>query len=171
MKNWKSLVRNLAPTIAAGLGGPLAGTATKFLADKLLGNPDAKEQDIEQYLVGATPADLAKLRELDNQFAIEMAQLDVDVFALEVDDRKSAREMAKTNMVPQVILSGIFIGGYFGILYVLFSGVIDVNPDQATLISTLLGVLTAGVTSIMQFWFGSSVGSKDKTSKMIGANG
>lgn len=166
--NWKKIVRNLAPTLAAGLGGPMAGTATKFLAEQFLGDKDASEKELEEAISGATPEELARLREIDNQFAVEMAQLDVDVFKLEVDDRKSARDLAKVNMLPQVILSTLFIGGYFGTLYMLFSGEIQLADNMRDLANILLGVLTANIPSIMQFWFGSSSGSKEKTARMGG---
>ncbi len=161
--NWKNIVSNLAPTIATALGGPLAGTATKFLANEFLGNSDANEKDLQAALVGATPEDLAKLREIDNKFALEMSKLDIDVFALEVEDRKSARGLAKVNMRPQMILSTIFIGGYFVLIFLLFSGEVQITENIKDMANILLGVLTASIPSIMQFWFGSSSGSKEKS--------
>lgn len=160
---WKSVISNLAPTLAAALGGPLAGTATKFLADQLLGNKDASSGEIEAAILGATPDDLARLREIDNNFAIEMAKLDVDVFKIETEDRSNARDLAKLNMRPQIILSVLFIGGYFSIIYVLFSGHVVIDASVKDMFNILLGVLTANVPTIMAFWFGSSHGSKVKT--------
>jgi hypothetical protein len=45
MQNWKELVRQVAPTLSAALGGPLTGTAVRFIADKCLGKPDAGAPD------------------------------------------------------------------------------------------------------------------------------
>jgi len=165
MGDWKSIVGTLAPTIATALGGPLAGTATKFLSSALLGNEDASEHDIEAAILGANPDQLGKLREIDNSFKIEMKRIDVDVYALEVDDRKDARDMAKANMVPQMTLSTIFIGGYFVIVWMLFSGQVVIDDSIRDMSNILLGVLTANIPSIMQFWFGSSHGSKQKTKR------
>ena len=160
--NWKKIVGNLAPTLATALGGPLAGTATKYIADKLLGNESATEADIEAFISGANPEQLAKLKEIDNKFAVDMAKLDVDVFKLEVEDKKSARQLAEKNMWPQITLSVIFIGGYFALVFVLFSGKVTITDDIRDMANILLGVLTASIPSIMQFWFGSSHGSKTK---------
>lgn len=165
MKDWRSIVGTLAPTIATALGGPLAGTATKFLSNALLGNDDATEHDLEAAILGATPDQLAELRKIDNSFKLEMKRIDVDVYALEVDDRKNARDMAKTNMLPQIILSTIFIGGYFMIVWMLFSGQVIIDESIRDMSNILLGVLTANIPSIMQFWFGSSHGSKQKTKR------
>lgn len=167
MKSWKAIVANFAPTVAAALGGPLAGTATKFLASQLLGDENAKDAAIEAALLSATPADLAKLKEIDNNFALEMSKLDVDVFKLEIDDRQGARDLAKLNMWPQISLSALFIGGYFSLIFMLFSGEVVISENIKDMGNILLGVLTASVPQIMSFWFGSSSGSKEKTAKMV----
>lgn len=164
---WREIVGGLAPTIATALGGPLAGTATKFLASKLLGKEEATNAELEMALTNATPEQLAKLKEIDNAFKLEMERIDVDVFALEVEDKKSARELAKDNMIPQITLSIIFIGGYFGLVYMLFSGQIKIDDSIRDMANILLGVLTVNIPNIMQFWFGSSHSSKTKT-QMIG---
>lgn len=168
MKSWKRVLGSLAPTLAAAFGGPVAGTAAKFLADKLLGKPDASQAEIEAGILGATPEQLATLRELDNEFRIAMEKINVDVFALEVDDRKSAREMAKVNMWPQVALSILVIGGYFILVYMLFSGEMKLTDGMAQMGNVLIGVLTAVIPMVFQFWFGSSHGSKSKTAAISG---
>lgn len=160
--SWKNIVGNLAPTIATALGGPLAGTATKFIASKLLGDENATDKDIENFISNATPEQLANLRKIDNDFALEMARLDVDVFALEIKDKDSARDLAKVNMLPQIVLSALFILGYFGIVGVLFSGAVVIDETIRDMSNILLGVLTANIPAIMSFWFGSSHGSKTK---------
>ena len=91
-----------------------------------------------------------------------MERLGVDVYRLEVEDRKDARGMAKSNMWPQIILSAVFIGGYFLVLYSLFSGNVKISAELKDISNILLGVLTASFPAIMSFWFGSSHGSKTK---------
>ena len=163
--SWKKIVGNLAPTIATALSGPLAGTATKFIASELLGNESATEKDVEAFISNANPDQLAKLRQIDNDFSIKMAELDIDVFELEVKDRDSARSLAKVNMLPQIVLSALFILGYFAIVGILFSGAVIIDESIRDMSNILLGVLTANIPSIMSFWFGSSHGSKTKVTK------
>lgn len=161
--DWKNIVRNIAPTIAAGLGGPMAGTAVKFLAEEFLGNPDATETEIQAAILGASPAELAKLRELDNQFAIEMAKLKVDIFKLEVDDRKSARDFAAaTSIGPQLILSIIYTAGYLFVLNLFMTGDITIEDNVKSEFNLVLGALMVGQAQILNFWLGSSSGSKAK---------
>ena len=166
MSNWKEIVRNIAPAIGTALGGPLAGTATKFMAEKYLDKPDASEADIEQAVLNANPEQLAKLKDMDTQFKLEMKKLDIDVFELEFKDRDSARKLFEVNIWPQIILSSVFVVGYFFVLYYLISNH-DSMPENNThmlgVFTTVLGVLTAAIPQILNFWFGSSLGSKEKT--------
>lgn len=163
---WKDIVRKLAPTLGAALGGPLAGAGVKFIADKLLGKPDANEGDIASFILGASPEQLAELKRIDNDFAVKMRELEIDVFKIEVEDRQGARQLFNVNMWPQIILSALFLVGYFTLLGLLISGSLALPQDTLTLVTALIGVITAGVTGIMQFWFGSSAGSKEKTAKL-----
>ncbi len=64
---------------------------------------------------------------------------------------------------PQLWLSLLFISGFLGILYIVFMGDIDLDGTMKDSAVMLLGILSAGVTQIMNFWFGSSLGSKEKT--------
>lgn len=163
MSRWKDILGSIAPALATVVGGPMAGTAMKFLSNKLLGKEDATEEELSQAIMGATPEQLAKIKQIDADFKVQMEQIGVDIFALEIDDKKDARALAKLNMWPQVILSVIFIGGYFSIVALLINGKITIPNEQLQIVTVLIGVLTAGVANIMQFWFGSSHGSKTKS--------
>ena len=144
----------------------MGGAATKFIADKLLGKPDGTEGDVADFILGASPDQLAELKRIDSDFKTKMRELDIDVFKIEVEDRQGARQLFNVNMWPQIVLSAVFIIGYFAILALLITGVIAPPPNTMILFTALIGVMTAGVTGIMQFWFGSSAGSKDKTAKL-----
>lgn len=56
-------------------------------------------------------------------------------------------------MTAQVVLSAIFIGGYFLLMYQFMIGNIHVPEAFKDAFLTLLGVLTAGVMLILNFWF------------------
>ena len=166
--SWKDIVKTVAPTIGVALGGPMGGAATKFLADKFLGGDGGDTKDLESFILGASPEQLAELKKVDNEFKIKMRELDIDVFAIETKDRDSARGLFKVNIWPQIVLSTIFINGYFVILYMLFSGEVAITDSMRDVVNILLGVLTAAVPQILSFWFGSSLGSKEKTNSMKG---
>ena len=166
MTNWKEIVRNVAPVIGTALGGPMAGAATKFIAEKMLGKPNASEPEIEQAIMTASPEQLAKLKDIDAQFKLHMKQLDVDIYELEYKDRDSARKLFEVNVWPQIVLSTVFVLGYFAVLYYLMSHPSSLSGSNDKLVgvfTTVLGVLTAAIPQILNFWFGSSLGSKEKT--------
>ena len=87
------ILKGVAPAIATALGGPLVGAAVKFLAGKL-GTNETSEA-IEQAIADMTPADMIRMKELDNQFKIEMAkngiQIDLAQISVNVEEAKSTR--------------------------------------------------------------------------------
>ena len=165
--DWQSVVRTVAPTIGTALGGPMAGTAVKFIADKLLLDADATTADIEQAILSANPEQLEKLKQLDQEFKLQMKKLDIDVYKLDQLDRNSARDLAKIDMKPQIALSIFFVSGYFWVLYVLMGGNFDITDGLQNTLLVIIGVITTSMAQIMNFWFGSSSGSKDKTKNLI----
>ncbi len=56
-------------------------------------------------------------------------------------------------MTAQVILSVLFIAGYFWLLIEFMRGNVRVPVDYKEMFMVLLGVLTAGVGTILSFWF------------------
>lgn len=73
--NLADIIKGVAPTIATALGGPLAGAAVTFLADKL-GASDKTQEAVTQIIQGVDPV---KMKELDNQFQIQMAQMGISL--------------------------------------------------------------------------------------------
>jgi hypothetical protein len=167
--DWKSLVGAVAPTIATALGGPFAGIAVKKLAVELLGNPDASEKDVAAALSNASPDVLVKLKELDHTFEKEMAELGVDLEKVAAADRASARDMQKTNKSWAVpLLAGLTVAGFFAVVGWVLSG--NVALDN-TLTGFILGQVSTKAEQVYNFFFGSSVGSKEKTQHMAALTG
>lgn len=162
--NWKALVKTVAPVLGTALGGPLGGMAVRAITGAILpGKPDATEDDLEVALASATPEQLMQIRQLDQQFAKDMKALDIDVFKLETLDVQSARELYKVNYWPQIILSGLYVTGYFVILFSLMNGWITIPVEVRDTVTVLIGMLTTAIPIILGFWFGSSFGSREKT--------
>lgn len=161
--DWKQLVGSVAPALGAALGGPFGGMAGKFLADKL----GVDEADLPDTIANANPETMLKIKNLDNEFKVKMRELDISEEDLHHKDRSSARSMMeKTSMIPQAIISAIFIIGFVVALYLVLSGKAGLDDGMKDTAIFLSGILSAGVTQIMNFWFGSSSGSKEKTNLM-----
>ena len=156
----KNVIQTVAPTLGAALGGPLGALAGNVIA-AALGGGDGKS--VEDALLTQKPETLLALRNAEMSFQLELEKLGVETEKLAVQDRASARDMAKVNMVPQMWMSGLFIGGYFSIILSLIFGVASVEPNDQMNLNLLLGVLTAGIPTILAFWFGSTAGSAQKS--------
>ena len=163
LKVFGPLIGSVAPSIATALGGPLAGMATKALSLALLGNESGSEDDLKAAMSNASPEQLSVLKKIDADFKVQMKSLDIDLEALAVDDRKSARAMQTEtkDWIPRALAVSVTLG-YFGIIaFVLMSG-LPMNGSEVLLM--LLGTLSAGWTGVMAFYFGSSSGSQKKDS-------
>jgi len=165
---WKRILASVAPGLATALGGPLAGTAVAAIGKAILGKDNATEAEVAEAVETASPETLVALRQADKQFEVRMAELDLDLERLAVEDRISARTtMVATRIWPQVVLSGVFDGGYIALVIYLFAGEWAFTPEQMALVTAVVGVLTAGVIQTLNFWFGSSLGSKVKTDALV----
>ncbi|WP_420465633.1 hypothetical protein [Panacagrimonas sp.] len=166
--NWKGLVGTVAPTLAAALGGPLAGMAVRQISQVVLGAEDGSEEQIEAALATAGPDMLTKLREADRAFQVRMRELDIDEDKLHQIDRASAREReAKTgdSLTPQLLAAAVTVG-FFGVLATLLLHGKPLAGGDALLV--MLGSLGTAWTSIIAYYYGSSAGSKAKSAAMEG---
>jgi hypothetical protein len=165
--SFKKLIGSLAPTIGAALGGPMGGVAMKFLADRFTGGDTGK---VEDFLLSADPKTLKELKVAELSFAKSMRELDIDVERIAQADRASARDMAKARgFVPQIIMSSLYSAGYFAVLWAFMGGFLEVQDAHTSMFNGLLGVLSAAQIQIINFWFGSSAGSKSKSDAMAAA--
>ena len=109
---------------------------------------------------------LQKLKETDATFKLKMKELDIDLEKIAAGDRDSARNMQiRTNdWIPRAMAIMVTFG-FFGILaWLLVRGV---PPSGSETLIYMLGALGTAWTGIVQFYFGSSAGSKAKTDAMV----
>lgn len=165
-------LKSIAPTIATVLGGPLAGMAVQAIGSAM-GMSDATGERINEVLQSGnmTGEQVAALKQAELQLKAKLAELQIKPEEIAAEDRKSARELAKVNMLPQMILSAIYSVGYFTLLYQFTTGTIVIPIQNKELLLPLLGVMTAAQVQIMNFWFGSSSGSTMKNNMLVPAQG
>jgi len=157
-----NLVRTVAPTLATAVGGPLAGMATRVISEALLGKPDATEAELVEAAKAATPEQLLALKKAEQDFAVRMRELDVDLERIAQADRASAREReVKTgDWTPRLLAASVTIG-FFGVLGYMIQHGLPQHGGEAMLV--MLGTLGTAWGAIMNYYFGSSAGSKEKT--------
>lgn len=165
----KKIVGTVSPLLGGALGGPLGGMAGKMLQTAL----GVNSEDAALAMLESDPDSLLKIKGIEADLEVRMGELGITEEQIHADDRDSARDLAKAKgMSPQVILSTVFIGGYFSMMYLFFTSnlVAELDDFAKGQLGIMIGVLTASIVQIMNFWFGSSSGSKRKT-EVMAANG
>jgi len=161
-KNWGAILGAIAPTVATALGGPLAGTAVGVLSKVLLGKPDGTEEELAPLIQQASPETLLKIKEAENELKLGLAAAGVTLEEIAAQDRSSAREREiKTGDNTTRNLAYAYTVGYFLVLWVVMKTGVD--PKMESIVMVLLGVLTAAQAQIMNYYYGSSSGSAQKT--------
>lgn len=161
-----NLVRTVAPSLASAVGGPLAGMAVRTISEALLGKPDGTEDELTQAAAKATPEQLLALKKAEQDFAVKMRELDIDLERIANADRDSARnrEVKTKDWTPR-LLAGLITAGYFGALfYMLRNGLPQHGGSEAMLV--MLGTLGTAWGGVVAYYFGSSAGSKAKDETM-----
>jgi len=162
MTKVKTILKHIAPALASGLGGPFDGFATKFITDNFNINGVEDNGEMESVIADllTDSKNLQKFKTIDQQFKLEMKKLGIDIFSLEGKERKRDAEDMQAIYRPQVIISVFFLSAYFimllAIFYVEVSDTLNMQKGANSLISVLeilLGVLTAGVGQILNYWF------------------
>ena len=173
-----SIVSAIAPTIAQALKTKeLAGGATKFLAKKLLGDKSKPIEDIIDAVSNAKTPKITEIKKIENDYKLRLQELEIDAFEIEADIFKTevrgvadARKRANdTDNIPHIVLSSLFFIGYFSMLLMMVKGWTNVQQEMVATFNILITLLSAILTQIAAYWFGSSFGSKLKN-KIIGGN-
>ncbi|CAB4146716.1 hypothetical protein UFOVP499_8 [uncultured Caudovirales phage] len=152
-------LKTIAPTIATALGGPLAGLAIEAVSKAIGIDPKDVQATIDSGKLSADQIMLLKQAEI--AMAARAQEMGLDFAKLNVEDRKSAREMQVTthSHIPPtlailIVLAWATVQGF------LLTNVID--PSMRELIARVLGTLDGALMLVLSFYFGSSSGSQTK---------
>jgi hypothetical protein len=161
-------LKTIAPALGTAIAGPFGGLAAGWIAKKVLGKDNATPDEINKMITSLSDPEMAsKLKAADNEFKVHMESLGVDVFRIEVDDRKSARTlMTKSNVAAsmQGILATVIIAGFFYTVWMVLAGNLDIgDANKAVLIGTIIGYVSAKADQVVAFFFGSTKASQEKS--------
>jgi len=150
-------LKQIAPTIATALGGPLAGLAVDAISKAVGIDPKDVNKTIAE---GKLTADqIAQIKIAEIAMAARAQEMGLDFEKIAVDDRKSARQMQSTTQswIPGIMAIAVTIG-FFGILI----GLMTEHFKTSDALMLMLGSLGTAWTGIIAFYFGSSAGSQKK---------
>lgn len=150
-------LKQIAPTIATALGGPLAGLAVEAVSKAIGVDPKDVTKTISE---GKLTADqIVQIKTAELAMAARAQEMGLDFEKIAVDDRKSARQMqsATQSYIPGIMAIAVTIG-FFGILI----GLMTEHFKTSDALMLMLGSLGTAWTGIIAFYFGSSAGSQAK---------
>ena len=152
-------LKSLVPALATALGGPLAGAAATFIADKLGVPAETVSEVLASGKMSPDQITQVKLAEIDFKKFLEDNKIKLE--AIDANDRASARsrEMAVRDKTPAV-LAGLITLGFFSVLAFMLRFDVPASGRDALLV--MLGALGGGWGSVVAYYFGSSAGSAQK---------
>lgn len=176
MADWQKMLSTVAPWIgAAATGGvpALVGMAAVQVGQAFGTDVKATAESIAQAIGGATPDQLLALKAADNAFAAKMQELGFQnaqaLDQIAANDRDSARQMhTAVRDWSTPVLSYMIFAAFFTVLFMILSQQIDVPASMRDVVMMMIGCLTAAFTQVLNFRFGTSSGSKDKTELLKG---
>lgn len=160
----------LAPSLATAIGGPVGGLAAKAICSALGIDTGSTQDQMALAINNATPEQLAALKRADNDFLVQMKQLDIDLERISSDDRDSARRREATvkDLMPK-ILASLVVAGFLVTVFLVLTGYVEgmKDPMMATTVGTLIGYVSSKADQIIGYYFGSSASSAAKTSLLV----
>lgn len=162
---FKHTLPSLAAGVASGVPGPIGAVAqiiSKVLDKPIKADPDA----IGAAIAGATPDQILKLKEDDQQFQVTMQKLGFDdaeaLYSIEEKDRADARNREvqvkdKTNRNIAYLVLGMVCSGEG---FLLVHGAPKTVPGE--LIGRIMGTLDNALMLMLAYYYGTSRGSDAK---------
>jgi len=152
-------MKNICPTLATCLAGPLAGMAVEAVSKAIGVDPSEVQNTINS---GKMTADqIASLQTAEIALKARAQEMGLDFEKLAVADRASARQMQiSTNSFVPPTLSIMIVVAWSAVQYFLLTHIID--PSMRELIARVLGTLDGALMLVLSFYFGSSSGSQAK---------
>ncbi len=155
-------LKNIAPTIATALGGPLAGVAVDAVGAALGWKDATKEKVVEALSRGQLTGDqVLALKQAELELKGKEQELGFKFAELDIRDRDSARQRemsVKDN--TNTILAFTVVGAFVALVAGTMLGLAKVDTVLA---GTLVGYLSAKAEQVLAYYFGSTKGSAAKT--------
>ena len=150
MNDLINLVKTYAPALATALAGPAGGAVVSAIAGKLG--------------VSADVATIAQAIAQDPQMAQKLAEIDLEQFKTEVEDRDSARkresEIATSSNSPWLnkavtpILALVIVTVWALVQYFMLNH--GIPQENRELVARVLGTLDGALMVCLSYYFGAS---------------
>ena len=158
MNDLIGLLKSVAPALATAVAGPLGGAAVTAIASKL-GVSDSVEEVAKA--IAGDPAVAQKLQELELEYAKLAQENTANARAMQIAALQQADAFSKRFVAYLSAFWSIMAVSYIG--FVTF---VDIPEKNLRFVDTILGfMLGTVVATVLNFWLGSSAGSRAKDSQ------
>lgn len=160
--DWMETLRQIAPTVASAVLGPLGGVAVAAIGN-ILGVSEATQEKIADAIKTGqlTPEQVGEIKKLELQYQENEKERGFKYTELEFKDRDSARAReVGTKDNTNKILAFVVICAFLAMVGATLLGYAKV---ESVLAGTLVGYLSAKAEQVLAYYFGSSSGSAAKT--------
>ena len=154
------LLGKIAPSIASAVIGPAGGMVVSAIADKL-----GVKNSVDE---------VAKAIAGDPQAALKLAQNNLDAIKAEYANTENARAMQIAALQQSDVFSKrftMYLTSFWSIAAAVYIGFITFSIIPETNVrfaDTILGfILGTVIATMLNFWFGSSIGSKEKDARKL----
>jgi len=152
------LLGSVAPALASIVAGPLGGAAVSAIA--------------RQFGVEDTVEAVTKAIAGDPDAALKLAQIDLETLKVEQANTADARAMQVAALSQSDVFSKrftMYLTAFWSLCAAVYIGFItfSIIPEpNVRFADTILGfILGTVIATMLNFWFGSSIGSKEKDKK------
>ena len=154
----KGILSALAPKLVdvVASSNPVAGTVLR-MATKKLGMPENSTPEQIEEEIERNPEKAALISDVEQQ--VKMMNIKLEAYKTEVEDRKDAREKNReaNDWTPRIfIILCLFLYGAF----IIMITVMPHDQNDETIISLVLGQLSALLGTGGAYYFGSQSGKK-----------
>jgi hypothetical protein len=169
----KSMAGKVLPILGNAIIPGVGGVAGSLIAEALDADPN-DPADIEMKLANATPEQIARLKERAMDHKETLMQISADLDKAYIADTQDARkreiEIQKSggSNKPMYILATIIVLGFFALVAIMIFRTTAIPESTKPLAYILLGSLAASFNQVVQYFFGSSKSSSDKTKMLTG---
>lgn len=160
MNDLLKLLGSVAPALATAVAGPLGGAAVSAIA---------KQFGVEDTVEAVTKAIAG-----DPDAALKLAQIDLDKLKAEYANTADARAMQVAALAQSDVFSKrftMYLTAFWSLCAAAYVGFItfSIIPEQnVRFADTILGfILGTVIATMLNFWFGSSIGSKEKDARKL----
>lgn len=157
--DWLKKLAGYAPDIVSAVvsgGSTLPVTALRILSKEMLGYETDNKKVIEKAIDSATPDEMLKLKQANNEFILRKMQI-------ETQDTQHARVQNNGHWMTWLLPLLVFALFSTMCLSLMF---LDMSAENTDVVTFLIGQTSGFMAACLTFWVGSSRGSYEKSSKL-----